>query len=372
MSSLFTSNGKYVIDFKFNGSRQRIRLGQLTENQAGEFRSKLESLIQADTLGVSVPLETSQWLVSLDPRIHNILVGLGLAVKRMDTLGQLLDEWRQSLKPETANGPPVTAFVANVQECFGNQRLRSITQYSPRVFHEWLISQGYSDATISRRMRSAKQLFSFAVKHRCLSGNPFQDASVKGSEVNRDKDVYVTTGMVDKLLAASDDAELSAVICLVRYGGLRCPSEVKPFQLSQIDWDNGQFTVLSPKTKSHGHDRRTVPLDQRLREALDKLPHVGLAFPSYQGSHSNTTSALKKLCAKAGVTWWDRPFDNMRASCITDWIRTYWTPGSRYTVMDIAEWAGHDPKTMLKHYAQVRKEDGAKEASFNARVASSA
>lgn len=371
MSSLFTSNGKYVIDFKFNGSRQRIRLGQLTANQACEFRSKLESLIQADTLGVSVPLDTAQWLVSLDVRVHGILVDLGLATKRMDTLSQLIDEWLMSLKPKTANGPPVMAFVANVKACFGEQRLRALSQHSSKAFHEWLLSQGYSNATISRRMRSAKQLFAFGVKHRCLQDNPVSVTS-KNDEVNRDKDFYVTTEMVDRLLAASDDVQLSAIISIVRFGGLRCPSEVKPFQLSQVDWDNGRLVAFSPKTKDYGHDRRTVPLDQRVREALGKLPHVGLAFPKYQRSHSNTTAALKRLCAKAGVAWWDRPFDNMRASCITDWIRTYWTPGSRYTVMDIAEWAGHDPKTMLKHYAQVRQEDGAKQASFNAHAAVSA
>lgn len=368
MSSLFTSHGKYIIDFKINGSRQRIRLGQLTANQAGEFRSKLESLIQADTLGVSVPLETSQWLVSLDARIHGILVDLGLAMKRMDTLNHLIDEWLLSLKPKTASGPPVLAFVANVQECFGEQRLRSMTQSSARTFHEWLLAQGYSKATISRRMRSAKQLFAFGVKHRCLSDNPFTGTS-KNDEVNRDKDVYVTTEAIDRLLAASDDVELSAIICLVRFGGLRCPSEVKPFQLAQVDRDNGQFTAFSPKTKEYGKDRRIIPLDQRLRDALDKLPHVGLAFPKHQGSHSNTTAALKSLCDKVGIPLWVRPFKNMRSSCITDWIRTYWTQGSRYTVMDIAEWAGHDPKTMLKHYAQVRKEDGAREASLQIRSA---
>ena len=357
MASLFRSDEGYSIDFTHN-KRQRLRIGAATERQAQEFLLRLESLLQADKLGTPVSLEVAQWLVSIDARLHRKLVAIGLATQRLSTLGELLDAWLASLKPKTASGSPVVAIVGNLTEHFGREtRLRAIDDSSRRSFETYLAR--YATATISRRLRMAKQVFGFAMLHRSIVANPFEHVKTTG-EVNKAKDFYVTEQIMVRLLTYCTDVELRVILCLVRYGGVRCPSEVMPMEWSQVHWDQDRFTVLSPKTAHHGHDRRTVPLFPTLRMAMTDLweqcePGTALTFPRLQGPHSRLTAKVTDLCRRAGIEPWPRVFDNMRASCITDWLRDLLPNG--YSLMDLASWAGHSPQTMWKHYAMVSGED---------------
>ena len=348
MSSLFQESGLWSIDYTY-GKRRRIRLGNVTEKQARQFGDKLEQLLSANALGTPVAHEVALWLTTIDPKLHSHLVNAGLTTLRIDTLGELLSAWRSALKPKTANGSPVVAIVQNLLEYFGpHARLRSIT--AP-PFERWLESQDYAKATISRRLRLAKQAFSFAVENRSVADNPF--AKCKGNEINHDHDFDVTVKIMDALLDACPNVEFRALLCLVRFGGVRCPSEVKGMRWTQIHWHNDTFIASGPKTGS-----RPVPMFKELRDAMSDLwddagEKVEWIFPNLQ-SHAHTTAKFKALCKRAGITPWNRTFDNMRASCITDWMRAY--HGNR-TIAEIAAWAGHSPKTLMDHYEQIRHED---------------
>lgn len=363
MASIFHTTEGYAIDFQHNGKRPRIRLGRATERQAQEFAMRLEALLKADVLGVPPSLEVAQWLVSIDSRIHSQLVRLGLATLRLDMLADLLEAWLVSLKPKTAAASPVRAIIANLTDHFGAEsRLRTFDDAARRSFENYLRAKHYANATVSRRLRLAKQVFDFAMSQRSIATNPFSDVKGNG-EVNHDKDFEVSEAIMARLLECCDDIEFRALLCLVRYGGVRCPSEVLPMVWSQIHWDRDRFTAMSPKTEHHvDQDRRLVPLFPKLRAALTTLwehctPGVDLAFPNHQAAHAENTAKLTALCKRAGIEPWPRPFKNMRATCVTEWLRTHLVPNSPYSIVDIASWAGHSPETMLKHYAQVRSED---------------
>ena len=50
-------------------------------------------------------------------------------------------------------------------------------------------------------------------------------------------------------------------MALVRYGGLRCPSEVLHLRWEWVDLAEGRFTVFSPKTERFNGKRfRSVPI----------------------------------------------------------------------------------------------------------------
>ena len=53
------------------------------------------------------------------------------------------------------------------------------------------------------------------------------------------------------------------------------------------------------------------------------------------------------LVTRAGLTPWPRTFQNLRASCETDWV-------DRCPAHAVAKWLGHSPLIAAQHYLHVR------------------
>ena len=94
----------------------------------------------------------------------------------------------------------------------------------------------------------------------------------RGSFANPANDQIVTQEEYLKLLECCPCQEWRTILALVRYGGLRCPSEVMKLHWKDIDWNGNRFLVRSPKTEHHkGKGDRLVPLFPEVREELKKL-----------------------------------------------------------------------------------------------------
>jgi len=90
--------------------------------------------------------------------------------------------------------------------------------------------------------------------------------------------------------------------------------------------------VQIPKTKHHvGKDIRYVPLwdvRQYLQEALlSQLPAGSTAIPAehpvitrFSDSNSDLDKPFKGILHRAGMVPWPRLFQNLRASCETEWL----------------------------------------------------
>ena len=61
----------------------------------------------------------------------------------------------------------------------------------------------------------------------------------------------------------------------------------------------------------------------------------------------NLRTHLERIIAKAGHEVWPRLFQNLRASCATDWVE-------RYPSHVVAKWLGHSPKVAAQHYLMSR------------------
>ena len=51
----------------------------------------------------------------------------------------------------------------------------------------------------------------------------------------------------------------------------------------------------------------------------------------------NLRTHMERIISKAGHELWPRLFQNLRASCATDWVE-------RYPSHVVAKWLGHSPK----------------------------
>jgi hypothetical protein len=61
----------------------------------------------------------------------------------------------------------------------------------------------------------------------------------------------------------------------------------------------------------------------------------------------NLRTHMERIICKAGHELWPRLFQNLQASCATDWVE-------RYPSHVVAKWLGHSPKVAAQHYLMSR------------------
>ena len=113
--------------------------------------------------------------------------------------------------------------------------------------------------------------------------------------------------------------------------------------------------MLAKKTEHHGgeHAVRVVPICPELRTILAdafEQAEAGatLVVPMAARKSVNLRTHLERIIAKAGHEPWPRLFQNLRASCETDWVE-------RYPAHAVAKWLGHSPKVAAEHYLMSRE-----------------
>ena len=93
---------------------------------------------------------------------------------------------------------------------------------------------GLADATISKRVKTARQIFRKAVRWKLLADNPFDDVKA-GGKTNRSRMRFVTREEAHAVMDACPDAEWRLLFALSRFGGLRCPSEHIALRWADVD-----------------------------------------------------------------------------------------------------------------------------------------
>lgn len=342
-----------------------MRLGQADDSLVKSFKSHLDRLIQCREFGVQPTPDLMGWIFSMGDKLHANLLQAGLVDPRgPNNLSGLLDAHLQSL---VAQGRKESTLCnnrvvhRNLIKFFGAQkRLDAITIPDAERFFLHLNEAGGEDggplaeATVSNRIRRARGAFAYAIKNQWLQRNPFASVST-GSERNEAKDHYVTPEVFEKILSFTAEKELALLLALVRYCGLRCPSEVTPLRWSAVDWQGGVLVVYSPKLRNF-QPRREVPIFKAAAkylndywDSLEPGPNE-LMFPRHQLSGAAISNRLLVLCRKAGETMWYKPMTNMRASCVRDLY------AAEYPVDSVSHWLGHSATIALKHYSRIIKE----------------
>lgn len=210
-----------------DGVRRPIRLGRMTMKQARTFNVLLEDLAAAARAAKVVENGTADWLAGLDDTMYARLAKLGLVTPRRQgkiTLKQLLDAFFQHLdvKPITALGYQPTREA--LLQYFGVDT--AVRKIQPLQADQWRAktkADGYAEATISKRVKLARQIFRQAVRWKMLQENPF-DGVKAGSQQNRSRQYFISCDDAQKVLDKCPDAQWRLLFAVSRYGGLRCPS----------------------------------------------------------------------------------------------------------------------------------------------------
>lgn len=342
-----------------DGKRRSIRLGKLNKRQAEEIKIKVEALAASKKANLPLLNETAGWVAGIGDDLHSRLVAVGLLEGRQKKESPTLDRFITDFIAEHHAAKKMSRVNLRVAgdrliRFFGDIHLTEVTPGSADQFVTWLRGI-YAQATVSRSIKYAKQFFQAAVRRRLIPENPFQDIKA-GHQTNEKRKCFVTRETTGKVLAACPDAEWRLIVALARYGGLRCPSEHLELKWTDILWDPGRFRVTSPKTEHHeGQGERWVPifpdLLPYLQEAFEQAPEGAIhVINRTRNSQVNWRTTFLKIVRRAGVSAWEKPFVNMRASRETELAAVF-------PLHVVTAWLGNSPTVATKHYLQVTDQD---------------
>ena len=349
------------------GRRQTLRLGKETKKNADEVCRRVERLLAAKLTGDSVDRQTATWLKSIEGKIRNRLVRVGLAepsAGRM-RLGEWIDKYIESRSDIKGNS------LANYQrtrrslvDFFGVDRsLESITKGDAEDWRIWLATksnrrdknrQNLADETVRRRSGRAKQFFNAAIKRGLIESNPFEDL-IGTQRGNPKRQHFVHASVIYDCIEHAPDTQWRTIIALCRFGGLRCPTEVLGLKWSDVDLPGGKMTIYAPKTAHCSSGGvRACPIFPELRpylEDADELAEPGTVhvITRYRDIKANLRTTFQKIIGRAGHQPWPRLFQNLRATRETELM-------AKYPAKDVAAWLGNSVPVAMLHYAMATAE----------------
>lgn len=337
--------------------RWTIRLGEVTKRDAESIKQKVEALVAARTVGMPPDAETSRWLASIDPKLHERIAKTGLVPSRqtvkVHTLGDLLSAYFENLSVKDATAVTYAQSRRVLEEHFGTEReLDSITPLDAARWRQSLVESGLAEPTIAKRVKTARQILKAGQKWGMVTRNPFADLKA-GAQSNRTRMHYVTREEAARVLEACPDSEWRLIFALARFAGLRTPSETLALRWRDIDWHKGRMTVWSCKTEGHeGQEFRVVPLFEDLRpylqEAFDQADEgAEYVITRARDASVNLRSQMLKTIRRAGLKPWPKVYQNLRSTRQSELTEIYPTHV-------VCAWMGNSTQVAHQHYLQVR------------------
>lgn len=350
MASLNKTPAGWTIQvFCEDGKRRSIRLEHgLSRKQATVFQSWVEQLSASKRSGLPLDEDCQRWLIKLGDVMHDRVAATGLVEARStNRLGNIITEYIDSHKggisAETLRLWRSTEGV--LLDYFGADKpIHRLTAEQARAWREWML-QTLAENTARLRTRTAVQMLRSAMKAHRIFDSPF--AGLPMVVTPRKDKHFVSIQDTEKILAACEDPNARLYFALARYGGLRCPSEVKGLLWSHVDWNAGRILIHAPKTKRfEGRGERYIPLfkslEPHLLERFDAAP-IGdsLVIPKRVSS-----TYLKKVVKKCEIPVWKDFFKSCRSSRQGELLE-------KHPDFVVAGIMGHSKTTAATFYNQV-------------------
>jgi integrase len=401
MASISKDPGKrgatYRILFKgIDGKRRTLRLGNVSNGQAGEVKRHVEELLRCKANPALEQNEkTRQWVTKIDGDMRAKLADFGLVAAEGHTrLGPFIAAYikqREPLvKPSTLRTDRQTE--ASLIAKFGaDKRLRDITEGDAIDFRNYLLTvggpkkknlatgelepTGVEEATVRKRCSVAGKFMLYAMRHGWISSNPFGCKEVPRTNVATEHKAFISAADAQSVLDQLHGTQWTLLFALSRWGGLRVGSEPRQLTWADVNLELDRFLVRSPKTAHHaGLESRWVPIfpelaplfAARFEEAAGgETPVLPIretpVLPMLVGrTDASLRKPIEKAIKAAGLTQWPRLWHNLRASRQTE------LEEMGFSRKAVCSWLGNSSPVADKHYLQVTDDQFRKAAQTTA------
>ena len=240
-------------------------------------------------------------------------------------LGSYLSRFIASKSGETER--KLTETARRLERFFGSSKnMRDIVLTDVLAFRKWLVEkETLAEKSTARRVLGyASQFMEAAVSDGIIGRNPFSSRDVsKVVRSNKDKWHYIDVEATLRLWNAIQTEEDRVRFVLLRFLGLRAPSEINSLKWRDVDWTSLHVTIRSPKLRhntNQGHrlcpithpDVFAVLEDAYANRASDDSSIVPVI------THTSLTKRVKQWIGSAGMELWPQLLVNFRRSAVTD------------------------------------------------------
>ena len=332
-----------------DGKSRTIRTGKCAKKNAETTRNMIEQLIEGKRLGTTISPQAIEWLCKIDDQLHKRLAKIGLVEPRAEGRSISLADWCAKYisqrKKEVAKDTVRKLENARDWLCgyFGeNEPISAITPGRAADWRVSLLNKKLSEATVRGHIRYAKLIFNAATEREIITKNPF--AKLKSASIASDRDRYVTTEEAERIVEACPDWKWRLFFGLMRYAGMRAPSETHHLKWDAIDWQRRRMSVYAVKTKQ----TRIVPIDPRLMPLLEEGFQKARTGQKrvLTMSRNNLRRNFHVILQRASIAPWEDCFQTLRRSCETEWAMHF----PQYAV---SQWIGHSMQVSERFYLQV-------------------
>jgi len=352
--------GNYTFQFMLEGRRRSLRMGKMPERDAVAFNRRVEDLLAAKLTAGSFSPDLAAWVSSLPEETYDRLVRVGLVEPRKRGGRKRVAEWVREYIAGRGDAKDSTLCnmwqaARSLVEYLGEEKLLGELTAADGEGYACFLRQRLSEATVRRQCGRAKQFLNAAVRARLLKRNPW--SSLRSADCsNRKRDHEVRPETVERLLRACPDAEWRVIVALAYYAGLRTPSETLAVRWVDVDWADKWLRVHASKTaRESGGGVRDVPICPAMEKVLleahgEASEGAEYVITRYRSGRANLRTQFLRIARRAGVETFPKPFQNMRATCETNWL------AAGVPECQVSEWIGHKVGVGRRHYHQQRAE----------------
>lgn len=397
------------------GVRDSIYLGRMSKREAEHHATFLKKLVASHlSQSVAIDRQTAAYLEELPKRIKKSLIAKGLYQPTTEetkslslSVGELTEKFLDFHKEDKSNTyKNIKLACDKLLDRFGAaKKILDITPTEINHFEKYLYRE-FAEATASRLIKRFRQIMSWGIGQGFFKENIFRSMWV-GKQENKGRLEYVPVEKLQLAMDACVGFELRLALFLARFAAFRTPSECNLWLWRYINFESKRVKVWDVKRKciriiplfgptalvnmypifaellfEKGCESFLLDLKQKkidLKESLRDWETHGLAIENLLESNGNGYIAemssrfpkdkdfvfspefrkrksrgwqMEKLMKKSKVTW-QKDFQNLRASCESEWIRDY-------GIHSATEWTGNSIEVAQRHYCMITPDIWAK------------
>ena len=343
----------YRVRFCVDGERKSVSFdSSYTRSDAEMALQMIEKWLTAKRHGEPLDRMTRCYFEDAPSDLQKRFAICGIVeAKRFMTIR---DAWREFFREKSSEVSGSTQLIWNfigkrLKILFDeNRAISDVTELEAAESRKTLV-EVYSEATVSTTIGRFRTFWGWCVKKGYAKENIYAGVR-KGSSVNRSKDFQIPREWTERILDACPSQNWRTLFVLWRIAGLR---QQEPLVLTWdcVNWEKKRLLVPSPKTSRYeGRESRIIPLfpilERELSASWEEVPE-GEKYVVWQNRRKNFDTGFKRILFFAGLSPWQKLFQNMRASAENDLVE------DGYPEHVVGSWIGHTTKVQQKHYLRV-------------------